>query len=119
MFSAFKNLNVLCFYLYLAGGHGRVYHGVRARPNYTADRYAVFHFKFIGYIQELLGRVHIYYYLGYPIAIANVDECDATMIAFAMDPSIEHYSLSDLSGAKLATSDRLYRRIDMGNTDHI
>jgi len=76
-----------------------------------------------------LGRVHIYYYLGYPIAIANVDECDATMIAFAMDPSIEHYSLSDLSGAKLATSDRslfelhnapiLYRRIDMGNTDHI
>jgi hypothetical protein len=63
-----------------------------------------------------------------PIAIANVDECNAAMIALAMHPSIEYYSFSYVRGTKLATSDRslfelhiapiLYRGINMGKMDY-
>jgi hypothetical protein len=60
----------------------------------TLDSYAIFHVQLVGYVHHVLGRVLTYHHLGYPVAVAKIDEMDSPVVPVPVDPSVEDNGFS-------------------------
>jgi hypothetical protein len=89
--AARENLDALRLDFDFARGHRGVDHRVGARAYSAADGKTIFHLEVSSDIQKLARRIGVDDDLRDAIAVANIDEGDSAMIAFAMHPAIENH----------------------------
>ncbi|MPM80320.1 hypothetical protein SDC9_127367 [bioreactor metagenome] len=92
-----EDLDPLSLDLNLTGAHLKIHHGVRSGSYHSGDTDAVLEVQLFCDCLQLFAGVVIDHHLGNPIAVAQIDEMEGSVVSVTVYPTVEHNGLAAVS----------------------